>query len=644
MNGIILQISSLFIIFLITIIYAENDKIGLNSETSFSSIIIASIINISLNLILTIIYDNIEQGVNIVSLNFLCKTYLVSLIVECCAISMYVSRLIYNNDNFVKKSCTDAAIVIASILFTYIFSIEQYSDTHTVFVSGPSETITYVACTIYLLSVFIETIIVNSILPNKAGRIIRTCILILLAASVIQVVNNRITVVCIAESLIIFILYVQLENPESNIDTDTGIFNTHSLYKYINQIISNNRQLYMLYIAIENNNSLGYVDNITIKSIVNKLRFFKKKTKIFKGNESSIAVLFKDGNSLNEALSYLSEQFSETFIIKIDEQDIVIKTRFIIVDNRAKFESANEMFDIIKHISNNKSDGNTRTVVISDAIVNNYKKSIKARYMIEEALKDKRIKLYYQPIYSLSTNHFESAEALVRIVGKQGEIIAPSEFIKIAEETGLINALGIIVFEEVCKMLKKFDITKLGMSYIEVNLSMIQCDDLELANKYIEIMTKYNIDPSLINLEITESAASTTKDALMSNMNRLIDYGVSFSLDDFGNGQSNLNYIVGMPIKIVKFDKDMTQAYFTDTKALYVMNAAIDMITTMNLHIVSEGIETKTQLDELKSLGNIEYIQGYYFSHPLPESEFIEFISNNNKDFIIHGGEKEDEI
>ena len=105
--------------------------------------------------------------------------------------------------------------------------------------------------------------------------------------------------------------------------------------------------------------------------------------------------------------------------------------------------------------------------------------------------------------------------------------------------------------------------------------------------------------------------------------------GAHFSLDDFGTGQSNLNYIIDMPVNIVKFDRELSNAYFNSGKAKYVMDAAIQMIHGMKLEIVSEGIETAEQYKIMEDLG-INYIQGYYFSKPLPKNEFLEFIKEQN--------------
>ena len=189
----------------------------------------------------------------------------------------------------------------------------------------------------------------------------------------------------------------------------------------------------------------------------------------------------------------------------------------------------------------------------------------------------------------------------------------------------MIIRLGEIVFEKVCSFVKKNRLRQYGIQYVEVNLSVLQCADERLSEKFINIMEKYKVSPDMINLEITETASMRAKRILLDNMKNLMNYGVNFSLDDFGTGESNLNYIVDMPVSIVKFDKGMTDAYFRNGRASYVMDAAIRMIQGMHLKIVSEGVETEKQFEVMKDLG-INYIQGYYFSKPLPELEFLQFI------------------
>ena len=135
----------------------------------------------------------------------------------------------------------------------------------------------------------------------------------------------------------------------------------------------------------------------------------------------------------------------------------------------------------------------------------------------------------------------------------------------------------------------------------------------------------------MINLEITETGSVTAKTILLENMNKLIEYGFSFSLDDFGKGESNLMYVVDMPVSIVKLDYDICKAFFSSSKAKYVVRAVINMAHEMNLKLVAEGIETKEELDSMYN-EHIDYIQGYYYSKPLPIADALKFYEQMNAD------------
>lgn len=257
----------------------------------------------------------------------------------------------------------------------------------------------------------------------------------------------------------------------------------------------------------------------------------------------------------------------------------------------------------------------------------------KIEQLISNAMANDQVEVFYQPIYSTGEQRFTSAEALVRIRDDHGALVPPDKFIDIAEKSGMIAQLGEIVFDKVCRFICENDIRTYGLHYIEVNLSVVQCSNERLSEDYIRIMERNGLRADFINLEITETASIVAKKTLLKNMRQLLDYGVRFSLDDFGTGQSNLNYIMEMPVDIVKFDKEMTNAYFQNHTAKYVMDATIQMIHGLNLKIVSEGIETEEQYRAMADLG-ISYIQGFHFSKPLPEQEFLRFLSEKNRAVI----------
>ena len=185
-----------------------------------------------------------------------------------------------------------------------------------------------------------------------------------------------------------------------------------------------------------------------------------------------------------------------------------------------------------------------------------------------------------------------------------------------------------MIFEQACRFLEKHG--TLAMDYVELNLSVVQCEDEHLADRLIAYMERYRVNPKWINLEITETASIGAKGMLQQNMEKLLAYGVGFSLDDFGKGESNLMYVVELPVSIIKLDIDMTKAYFRNKKAEQVLRTVVTMAHEMNFKLVAEGVETEDELEGLKSLG-VDYIQGFYFSKPLPSDEYLAFIENKAK-------------
>ena len=244
--------------------------------------------------------------------------------------------------------------------------------------------------------------------------------------------------------------------------------------------------------------------------------------------------------------------------------------------------------------------------------------------IIESALSNKRFEVYYQPIYSVKEKKFHSAEALIRLKDEKYGFISPEVFIPVAEKSGAIHKIGDFVLEQVCAFIASDEYKKLGMSYIEVNLSVVQCMQPKLANHIMEILTRYGVRPEQLNLEITETAASISQQALEDNIKDLTNMGMKFSLDDFGTGYSNMQRIVKLPFDIIKLDRTFTELY-DNPKLGIVLTNAINMIKAMKMKIVVEGVETEEMLKLFSEL-ECEYIQGYYFSKPILREEFVKFI------------------
>ena len=247
--------------------------------------------------------------------------------------------------------------------------------------------------------------------------------------------------------------------------------------------------------------------------------------------------------------------------------------------------------------------------------------------IIERALANHGFHVYYQPIYSIEKKRFVSAEALLRLIDEKEGFISPEIFIPAAEKSGAIHKIGDYVLTEVFQFIASSEYKKLGLEYIEINLSVSQCMHHGLADSILESMSRYGVSSNQVNLEITESAASYDQSVMSENLERLSAAGLTFSLDDYGTGYSNMYRIAALPLKIVKLDKTFVNNQ--NSKMWTILQNTVRMIKDLNMQIVVEGIETEEMVKKFSDL-KCDFIQGYFFSKPIPQREFVEFIDRWN--------------
>lgn len=244
--------------------------------------------------------------------------------------------------------------------------------------------------------------------------------------------------------------------------------------------------------------------------------------------------------------------------------------------------------------------------------------------IIEDAIKHNRFEMYYQPIYSLKDKEYRCAEALIRLESEEFGSISPSIFIPAAERTGRIVNIGDFVIRDVCRFLSEHHPDELGVDYVEVNLSIIQCMQADMADKIKKYMKEYSIDPSWINFEITETAADGAYERVLETMNQMSAEGIRFSLDDYGSGYSNLHRVMSFPYKVIKLDKTLTDEA-ADPSKRRILGEAINLIKSMGAHIVVEGVESKEVSDWFESQG-CDFIQGFYYAKPMTEKDYVKFM------------------
>ena len=240
------------------------------------------------------------------------------------------------------------------------------------------------------------------------------------------------------------------------------------------------------------------------------------------------------------------------------------------------------------------------------------------------AIKDKQLRTYFQPIYQCSNDSeiMVGAETLLRWEHPELGIISPEEFIPLAEETNLIVPIGEWIIEEVCRSISRWrkKYTRLP-NYISINVSVNQLRDDNFVSVLLKHTSSYGVKPSTILLEVTESLLISNFNFIADKINALRNSGFRFALDDFGTGYSSLTYLKKLELDVIKIDRSFVKDIYNNNNDIVLVEAIISIAKNFNMKIVTEGIEDMTQLTILKKLG-CKYFQGYYFSKPLPDTDF----------------------
>ena len=241
------------------------------------------------------------------------------------------------------------------------------------------------------------------------------------------------------------------------------------------------------------------------------------------------------------------------------------------------------------------------------------------------ALENAEFCVYYQPVYGIKAKRFVSAEALVRWKHPTKGMISPGKFVPVFEKNGFIAELDLYVLEQVCKYMKRREEMGLPKFPISVNISRMSLYDPNLFETINRITDTYNIDPQYFRIEITESAYNDNPAQLLETIGKLREKCYPVLMDDFGSGYSSLNTLKDIPIDILKLDMKFMQGFEKNGKVGTIVTSVSRMAKWLNIPMLAEGVETKEQFDFLVSVG-CAYIQGYYFSRPVPEEEFTKLI------------------
>ncbi len=462
---------------------------------------------------------------------------------------------------------------------------------------------------------------------------------------IIQILQSRTTISSIGVASMCFLMYMGLETPGNYIDHDTEAMNLTALRLILQDYISHKKVFFILNIDIEDYGSIEEQFGESIATtLVSKVSEFVLKSftyPVFHVTPNSITLIVPNNKRLEHnfyvdlIIRRLKERLEQAWFVGENSFYLSAHCDFIVYPDDLNTEiSIHEFISLINDWHFYSKDlGFVRQA--SPELVKNRKRHNKIVKLVRDAIDNDGIEMYYQPIYELQTKKFTNFEALVRLKdNKTYGYISPEEFIPLAEKHGLIMRLSDRIFNQVFDFVATHDLSSKGINHMEVNLSGLQSVDAALPEQMTQLLRKYDLNPNIVNLEITESIAITSSFMLKKNMDELKKIGCTFSMDDFGTGYSNLSQMAKVEYELIKIDKSLLWPCFdknnpVQANAKIILDNMITMILNLGKKIVVEGVETKEQLDYLEKMG-VTYIQGFYFSKPLPAADYLKFLEEHN--------------
>lgn len=267
--------------------------------------------------------------------------------------------------------------------------------------------------------------------------------------------------------------------------------------------------------------------------------------------------------------------------------------------------------------------------VYDDVLGDQLKKELIIVESMERALEEGQFQVFYQPKHDLHIGATGGAEALVRWIHPELGFVSPGVFISIFERNGFITRLDFYVWEKVCQELRRSMDLGLPLVPVSVNVSRLDFDVPDLAEQITSMADRYGIDHRLLHIELTESAYAENPRQIADTLERLSAAGFCIELDDFGAGYSSLSVLGSLPLSIIKLDMSLIRQA-SNSENFNVLRFAIQLADGMRLKTVAEGVETAEQVAALRVLG-CDYIQGYYFSRPLPREDYERYLSEERE-------------
>ena len=423
------------------------------------------------------------------------------------------------------------------------------------------------------------------------------------------------------------ILYISFQSRQVELDGLTGLCSRNCFRRELSLRMASRQHFHVILLGLrhfsEINHRFGHqMGDAFLYETARQLERLFPRGQVFRFGSVKFALLLpypEDGGAAR--LQALQDCFAGPWTLGSAHTCLTVRMADLLYDGRAW--TAEQLLEALEYSLELAREGNGQPVRFQDrtACLLQRRKDLMA--FLRQSLQEHRFQVWYQPVWDANAGAFTSAEALLRLSTPQGEPIPPSEFIPLAEESGLIGDLSWLVLEEACRLLSQGSAP--GLLSVSINLSMQQFLDPGLVQRIHSCLEQYGLTPDLLKIEITERVASQDMEQTAAVMSELSGLGVRFYLDDFGTGWSNLSCALDLPFQCIKLDHGLLAGYPDGTQSRQLVNGLVSLFHGMGVQVVVEGVETQAQEDALMAC-DVDWLQGFHLARPMPEEQLYVFL------------------
>ena len=542
----------------------------------------------------------------------------------------HVCGVVFRSNSNKKKYIYYSVLIIceALVITNPITNWVYYRDENNVFTRNWGEAVIYLVSACFLFLSFKYLYTSWGALNTKRRSGLLMFLGITLTGIVAQLLNPDLKVELFAEAIGLTGVMMIIENEDDRIDIETGLYNRQAFILDLGGYFANKTHLHAISLRINTPEIISRKSGVANRELAEKkvaeyLETIHKKYNIYKlGRRTFVLVAF--GLSDDEAYDIASRihlRFDKPW--QLVDTLVLLESSLLVAKIPEQIENLNDALYMFESFQPDDSKK-----ILSGSDLDFILRGSAIEKAISNGLAEGKFEVFYQPTYSIDGKTLHGAEALVRLHDDQMGMLYPDEFIPVAENIGLIDAIDDFVLMDVCKMIKAENLDKI-VDCINVNLSVIQLMKPGFVEHINGIVEMSGVDKKFINFEVTESISAASYELMNSTINSLKDEGFLFSMDDYGTGYSNMKALASMHLDCIKIDKSILWEAEKSELGYIILENCVRMIHQMNLDILVEGVETEAQIELLRPLG-VKYLQGYYFSKPVPKADFLKIVRESD--------------